>query len=221
MPIGENWVNDRSRCPGCSHELQSYELLPIFSYLIQGGKCRVCHMKIKPIYLLSEIVAGLLFVIPIMMYGFEGLENGTVYLAWAFLSMLIIVTVSDIYYQMMLKKVILFFAIVILLLTGIYLPQYFLLGGIGAGLGFLMLYVFDLLKLPLLKQESLCKKYGKLYLVIGFLLGSLNTLLAFIITLAIYAIYKALLSKGKNKPMGLGIFISLISYLCFLFQFII
>ena len=74
MPIGENWVSDRSRCPGCSHELRFYELMPVLSYVLQGGKCRSCGMKIKPIYLLSEIFAGLLFIFPVWFYGFEGFE---------------------------------------------------------------------------------------------------------------------------------------------------
>ena len=45
MPIDENWVSDRSRCPGCSHELRFYELMPILSYVFQKGKCRNCQMK--------------------------------------------------------------------------------------------------------------------------------------------------------------------------------
>ena len=35
MPKGENWVNDRSRCPRCDHQLRGYELIPVFSYVLQ------------------------------------------------------------------------------------------------------------------------------------------------------------------------------------------
>ncbi len=221
MPIGENWVKDRSRCPGCSHELQFYELIPVFSYLVQGGKCRICHMKIKLIYLLSEIIAGLLFVFPVAIYGFEGLEDGRVYLIWTVLSMLIIVTVSEIYYQVFLDKAIFFFAGVLILLYGVFSPQNILLGLIGAGVGFLILYAVDLLSLPTFTQEHFSEKYAKLYIVIGFLLGVFNTLLSFFLAFSIYEIFNLLFQKSKVKPISLGVFITMISYLYLLLKFII
>ena len=36
MPIGENFINDRSRCPSCSKQLKFYELIPIVSYMYNG-----------------------------------------------------------------------------------------------------------------------------------------------------------------------------------------
>ena len=93
LPIGENWVNDRSRCLACQHELRFYELLPIFSYVLQRGRCRHCKVKIKPIYLLSEVLAGILFLIPVILYGWNGFSNGSIYLVWLVLSLFIIVGV--------------------------------------------------------------------------------------------------------------------------------
>ncbi len=50
----------RSYCPYCKHKLQWYDLLPIFSYLYLGGKCRYCRHKIPLEYLVLEIVSGFL-----------------------------------------------------------------------------------------------------------------------------------------------------------------
>jgi len=36
----------RSTCPACQHTLSILELIPIVSYLIQGGKCKHCQVKI-------------------------------------------------------------------------------------------------------------------------------------------------------------------------------
>ena len=37
---GLNFINARSMCPKCKHTLTWYELVPIFSFLWQKGKCR-------------------------------------------------------------------------------------------------------------------------------------------------------------------------------------
>lgn len=50
----------RSYCPHCKKSLQWYDLLPIISYILIGGKCRYCKKTISIEYLLVEVVMGLL-----------------------------------------------------------------------------------------------------------------------------------------------------------------
>lgn len=214
MPIGENWVSDRSRCPGCGHQLTALELMPILSYVIQGGKCRECKMHIKPIYLLSEIVAGLLFVFPVWFYGFEGFASGHIFVAWAFLSMLIIITVSDIYYQLILDKVLLFWGVVLIALYAIY-PQLSFVNALVSGVvGFVTLYVIGLLGQLLFKKESLGGGDIKLYAVVGFVLGMAPTFLSIFMAAVIALIFILVLMKDKTKPLGFGPFIAMASYIC-------
>lgn len=52
----------RSMCPNCEHELAAKDLIPVFSWLLQEGKCRYCKKAISWQYPLVEIVAALLFV---------------------------------------------------------------------------------------------------------------------------------------------------------------
>lgn len=54
-------LTGRSHCPECGRTLTVLELFPIFSYLIQRGRCKGCHLKISPRYWIVEIVTGLLF----------------------------------------------------------------------------------------------------------------------------------------------------------------
>ncbi|MFC1751633.1 prepilin peptidase [Patescibacteria group bacterium] len=56
-------VNGRSRCMNCSNKLKWYELIPIFSFVAQVGKCRKCHSKISLQYPLVEIITGTLFLL--------------------------------------------------------------------------------------------------------------------------------------------------------------
>ena len=55
-------VRTHSFCPNCGHKLGFFELIPILSYIILGGKCKNCKQKIRPRYLILEILSGLTFV---------------------------------------------------------------------------------------------------------------------------------------------------------------
>jgi leader peptidase (prepilin peptidase) / N-methyltransferase len=49
----------RSECTYCHHQLAWYDLLPVISYFLIGGKCRYCHKKIGKEYLVVELLSGL------------------------------------------------------------------------------------------------------------------------------------------------------------------
>lgn len=51
----------RSYCENCKKQLAWYDLFPVLSYLTLRGKCRFCHKKFSPDYLLTEILVGLIF----------------------------------------------------------------------------------------------------------------------------------------------------------------
>ena len=51
-----------SRCPSCGRRLFALELVPIISYLVLRGRCRSCHAKISPRYLVVEFLTGVLFL---------------------------------------------------------------------------------------------------------------------------------------------------------------
>src|SRR3989344_1878377 len=48
----------RSHCGHCGTVLRWYELLPIFSYLIQRGRCLSCGAPLSLQYFVAEVVAG-------------------------------------------------------------------------------------------------------------------------------------------------------------------
>lgn len=56
-------IKTHSFCPNCGHKLSFLELIPILSYVFQCGKCKNCKQKIRPRYLILEIVSGLVFVL--------------------------------------------------------------------------------------------------------------------------------------------------------------
>jgi leader peptidase (prepilin peptidase)/N-methyltransferase len=56
-------LNGRSHCMSCGKTLTWYELFPIFSYIVQRGRCRGCSAHIPSRYLLVELLTGVSFVI--------------------------------------------------------------------------------------------------------------------------------------------------------------
>ncbi|MEE0866289.1 MAG: prepilin peptidase [Clostridia bacterium] len=63
IPKRQDILLKHSYCPNCNHKLGLLDLFPIFSYILLGGKCRYCKEKIRPRYLVLEVLAGMLFVV--------------------------------------------------------------------------------------------------------------------------------------------------------------
>ena len=63
IPKRQDILRTHSYCPNCNHKLGFFDLIPIISYIILGGKCRYCSEKIRPRYLILEILSGVLFVV--------------------------------------------------------------------------------------------------------------------------------------------------------------
>lgn len=52
-------LRGRSYCPSCKHILSWFDLIPIFSFLFLGGKCRYCRKPISWQYIFVEIISGI------------------------------------------------------------------------------------------------------------------------------------------------------------------
>lgn len=62
IPLGLDILYEHSFCPNCNTKLKLRDLIPIFSYISVGGKCRYCKQKIRIRYLLLEILSGAVFL---------------------------------------------------------------------------------------------------------------------------------------------------------------
>jgi leader peptidase (prepilin peptidase)/N-methyltransferase len=61
LGTGESIVYGRSRCYLCGKNLSWYELVPLFSFLVQGGHCRSCLSRISSQYAIVEFLTGAIF----------------------------------------------------------------------------------------------------------------------------------------------------------------
>ena len=69
LPKHEDFIKIRSHCTSCGYQLRWFDLIPIVSWVIYGGKCRNCGEKISPQYPIIEALNGILYVLVGMVYG--------------------------------------------------------------------------------------------------------------------------------------------------------
>ena len=91
LPKHEDIVFEPSHCMSCGRRLKWYELIPVFSFLIQGGKCRSCKQKLSVQYPAIELLNGSLYVLVFMLYGMS--MQSVIYCLLA--SVLIVISVID------------------------------------------------------------------------------------------------------------------------------
>lgn len=221
---GKSISRPRSACPICGHVLSWWELIPVFNYFFLVGKCRECKTHISTKYLMFEIVTSLLFMYSYFMFDFRG----EFIISLLFVSLIVIISVSDLEYMIIEDKVLIFFFIILVLLRiFIKLPTHFLTFNInpylesiiGGLFGFFLLYIIAFIGLIVYKQEVMGGGDIKLYGIIGLTLGLKMTLLSLFFASMVGTIVGLLLSSlkiiNKENPIPFGPFIgigSLITY---------
>ena len=202
VPKGESLLYPSSHCTKCNHKLKPLELVPILSFLLLGGKCSKCKQKISWFYPIFEFLSGILFMLSYIVFGL----TFNCLLSILFVSMLLIIIVSD--YQTMIipDEVLIVFSV--LILTVKYIIGSFNLVGISLlnGLGsFIFMFLLKLLGDFIFKKESMgggdIKLLGVYGIVLGFPLSIVSVFLAAIIGLPISLIFLKV-KKSHEIPFG-------------------
>lgn len=69
LPRHMQFMEGKSMCPTCKHELAAKDLIPIFSWISLKGKCRYCGAPISVRYTVVEAVGGVLAVVCTLLFG--------------------------------------------------------------------------------------------------------------------------------------------------------
>ncbi|MFI3250077.1 MAG: prepilin peptidase [Eubacteriales bacterium] len=196
LPKGEDVVFDASHCPVCEKQLHWYELVPIFSFLIQRGKCRGCSTPISKQYPLIEFANSVLWLIAFWRLGFS---YTTVCFVIA-VSMLLAISVIDartMVIQPELNRVILVVAVITVLLNLSEFEEYF----IG------MLLVSAPLFLLFIITDGKGIGFGdvKLMATCGLLIGGRFILLGFLIGCGLGSVLHLIRMKFFNADNQLAL----------------
>ena len=92
IPKGEEFVKTPSHCMTCGHDLSWYENIPVVSWLLQGGKCRACGVKLSAQYPIVEALNGAMWLLTGLLYRGDWLTVG---LYCVLFSMLLVLSVID------------------------------------------------------------------------------------------------------------------------------
>jgi leader peptidase (prepilin peptidase)/N-methyltransferase len=65
----EKSIDGRSICDYCQHQLAWYDLIPLVSFLLLGGRCRYCQKKLSFQYPLVELITGISFLLIYLYLG--------------------------------------------------------------------------------------------------------------------------------------------------------
>lgn len=69
VPLRQSIARPASRCPVCKTPISPQDNIPIFSYLLLGGKCRTCKARIPLRYPAVEALTGVLFGAAVFRFG--------------------------------------------------------------------------------------------------------------------------------------------------------
>ncbi len=208
LPNNMSIINPPSHCPKCNNKIKWYDLIPVLSFIILGGKCRKCKFNISIIYPIFELVTGVLFVYSYLLFGLT-LEF---LISIIFISSLISITISDIRYMEIPDQIFVFsipiiILIKIIILFNIHNITLLSISNIALDIviSFALMILLKFIGDKLFKKESMGGGDIKLMMLIGLIVGyKLSIVVIFLAAfIALPVALFILITKNKNiLPFG-------------------
>lgn len=212
VPRDESISFPPSHCPKCNKPIKTYDLIPVISFIILGGRCRYCRDKISIEYPIVELINGIMYVL--LFYKFPMLKA----LEYSFLfSLLLSISLIDFKTQLIDDRMIIFGAAVILIFElinkGFTKALLNNLYGALIGAAVIGLIVFI--------TRGMGEGDIEIFALCGFVLGFKYTLLSlwlsFILGGVIAVTLLLLKIKKRKDPIAFGPYIALGSFIALLY----
>ena len=201
---GTSFTKGRSHCPTCDHVLGPLDLIPIVSWLIQGGKCRYCKEKISIRYPLTELLMACLSILCLWKYDLtlECLRN-FILLCCLFTLSLVDLDIFEIPNRCIIIPIVVWMMSAFFIHDSIvsHIIAMFLYGGGILAISLLMDHI--------LKKESMGGGDIKLLGVMGLYLGMVGGLLALMMACFIGILLSFLSKKDDEMHFPFGPAISI------------
>ena len=231
IPKGQDIVHTHSYCPKCNHKLNIFDLIPIFSYIFLGAKCRYCKQKIRPRYLILEATSGFFFVVMAILMGL-GIYNLDKFIIIEYVffvlyfTFIVLMAGIDKEYRTI-NKPVLMYGVIISIMYIIYLYiiektsiyRYVIYLAL-----FLILLLLDTIKLKKHAQNSYLYSILMVIIIMAIFTGEYITLNSIIITLIVIAfvLICKMTNKNKNvktekqysKQLKIGLYLALSDIVC-------
>src|SRR5271157_1002050 len=69
LPREESLLRPRSHCPSCGELIRWFDNVPVLSFLVLGGRCRACRVRISLRYPAVELASASLAVGVVARFG--------------------------------------------------------------------------------------------------------------------------------------------------------
>ncbi|MBN1614976.1 MAG: prepilin peptidase [Deltaproteobacteria bacterium] len=217
IPEGFSIVSPPSHCPACGHEIRFYDNIPVFSFLLLGGRCRDCRGKISVRYPLVELLTAAMAALLFWKFG----PSLKFLASFVFLAALIVITFIDLDHQIIpdvisLPGIPIFFLLALFVMEIPFIEA--LLGLlIGGGSLYLVASSYELIT----KREGMGGGDIKLLAMIGAFLGWKSLLFIVLVSSFLGALVGITLMiwKGRDMkyavPFGPFLSIAAVAYIFF------
>ena len=186
IPIGVSVVSPRSFCPVCKARIPLWCNVPLLSWLMLGGKCRACRVRIPVRYLCVEALTAALFGLVFLQWdalppvlGLARLDVFLLPVFMAFAASLVCASFIDLDHYILPDRITIGGTLAGLVLSPL-LPQLhgadvwhvaLLRSAIGAGSGFAALWLVAVLGKLVFKKEAMGGGDVKLMAMFGAFFG--------------------------------------------------
>ena len=234
IPNGQDITHTHSYCPECKHKLNILDLIPVFSYIFLGGKCRYCKEKIRPRYLILETISGLFFVVVAYLMGLSifNIETAKV-IEYSFFALyftfIVLMAGIDKEYRTINKPVLMYGVIIsIMYIVYLYIIEKTSIYRYVIYLTLLLIIlILDTIRLKKKAKNSYTYSILMVIIVMAVFTGEYTTIASIVTTLLLVAITLLIkkLRKNKtvktteqyNKNIKLGLYLSIANILYFIF----
>jgi leader peptidase (prepilin peptidase) / N-methyltransferase len=194
VPLKRSLLRPRSACMTCSAPIAWYDSVPLASYVVLRGKCRICGTKIGLVYPAVELVSGVLVAACVLEFGltFEAA------IAAFFCCVLVAISAVDIAHRIVPDRIVLPATAIVLVAQTVREPSVeWILAAFGASL-FLFLAV-------LVYPAGMGMGDVKLALLMGAALGKLVSVALMVAMLAALVPGLYLLARHGQAARKMGI----------------
>ncbi len=161
-------IMGRSHCDACEAQVPWHGLIPIVGYFLVRGRCHACGARVSIKYPILELLGAALFSLAYFYLSDNVIEY---MVSIVFISLMLIVTVSDLEHHMVPDKVLLIIfplLFVLRMLSDWITPWTSILGALG---GFVFMFLVAWYGKNRFKKEALGGGDIKLYVLVGLFLG--------------------------------------------------
>ena len=233
IPNGQDITHTHSYCPKCKHKLNILDLIPVFSYIFLGGKCRYCKEKIRPRYLILVTISGLFFVVVAYLMGLSifNIETAKV-IEYSFFALyftfIVLMAGIDKEYRTINKPVLMYGVIIsIMYIVYLYIIEKTSIYRYVIYLTLLLIIlILDTIRLKKKAKNSYTYSILMVIIVMAVFTGEYTTIASIVTTLLLVAITLLIkkLRKNKtvktteqyNKNIKLGLYLSIANILYFI-----